>query len=631
MVRIIFVCAMAVILVSCSNPLGNKKKGDSAITEGHDPLGPGNPVIQIPSDAQSTIFAETPKDLNADGTTSNTLTVTIKAADGTGIAGKVVELNSSRGVLDTITNISATTNSSGIATFTVRSNTTGVSTLTASIPADSFTLTQTEKIYFFSSHPYVDLQGLFAQNSLPGQNNPGGTTTWVNEGTGGASLNASLSNFALDNSQSSSRWGGDGTTTVSDADTGQYRLIFDGSNDVVSLGTGLNSNSSLSYDMWVRPAALSPGRVIASNADATKKGLMLRQRWDGRGGLTLSVGESYADIIAKDNPLGYWRLGETSSPFYNSGTLTNINGTVVAGVTYGVGAALSNDGDNAAGFAKPGADNGAITVPDHNNLDGMTAISLEAWVYVTSSCGGGGINCGIISKRVNAGTNEAYILYTSAKKPILRINGNSGTQLDSTATLADNTWYHIVGVFDGSLNNTGVAPSANHRMKIYINGTLTDSRTNTASASVSATASDFAIGHLVGNNASGWSGRIDEVAVYGYALTPTQIANHYNARASHAVHSASLLTTNTWSHIGASFNGATGALNLNVNGNNSSKTYATSTMVNSTSHWTLGASNLSGTPDHFWSGAISEFRAYTSALNSSELNACFNTTSGKYP
>jgi hypothetical protein len=84
----------------------------------------------------STVVAS-PTSVQADGVSVSTVTVTLKDGTGNGVPGKVVTIASSRGATDTITTVSGTTNASGQATFTVKSSTTGTSTITATDTTDS--------------------------------------------------------------------------------------------------------------------------------------------------------------------------------------------------------------------------------------------------------------------------------------------------------------------------------------------------------------------------------------------------------------------------------------------------------------------------------------------------------------
>ena len=97
------------------------------------------------SAANSTVAAS-PTLVTADGSTTSTVTVTVKDSSGTAISGKTVTLASSRGATDTISTASGASDASGVVTFTVKSSTAGTPVFTAT--ADSVAITQTASVTF---------------------------------------------------------------------------------------------------------------------------------------------------------------------------------------------------------------------------------------------------------------------------------------------------------------------------------------------------------------------------------------------------------------------------------------------------------------------------------------------------
>lgn len=98
------------------------------------------------SAANSTVSAS-PTSVVADGTTTSTITVTVKNGDNNPLSGKDVTLAKTSGPgTPVIAPASATTDGSGIATFTVQSTTAGADVFTAT--ADSVALTQTATVTF---------------------------------------------------------------------------------------------------------------------------------------------------------------------------------------------------------------------------------------------------------------------------------------------------------------------------------------------------------------------------------------------------------------------------------------------------------------------------------------------------
>ena len=100
------------------------------------------------SAANSTVSAS-PTSVVADGSTTATITVTLKNADNNPLAGKDVTLAKTSGPgSPVIAPASATTDGSGVATFTVSSTTIGADVFAATETADNVTVAQTATVTF---------------------------------------------------------------------------------------------------------------------------------------------------------------------------------------------------------------------------------------------------------------------------------------------------------------------------------------------------------------------------------------------------------------------------------------------------------------------------------------------------
>ena len=83
------------------------------------------------------------------------------------------------------------------------------------------------------------------------------------------------------------------------------------------------------------------------------------------------------------------------------------------------------------------------------------------------------------------------------------------------APVTFNQWSHVVGTYDGAT------------AKLYINGALVAS--TTVNAPITHSANSLMIGQGPGSTNYTWNGSLDEVALYGSALSAAQILQHYNA------------------------------------------------------------------------------------------------------
>ena len=101
-----------------------------------------------PVSASVSTVGAAPTSVTADGSSTSTITVTLKDANGNPVSGKMVTLASSRGATDTISAASGSSSSSGVVTFTVTSTTVGSATFTATDSTDSRQITQRATVSF---------------------------------------------------------------------------------------------------------------------------------------------------------------------------------------------------------------------------------------------------------------------------------------------------------------------------------------------------------------------------------------------------------------------------------------------------------------------------------------------------
>ena len=88
----------------------------------------------------------------ADGTTTSTVTATIKDTNGNPLPGKTVTLAKGGGS-SAITTVSGTTDAAGVATFTVTDGAVESTTYTATDTTDSITVSQTPAAVNFTAGP----------------------------------------------------------------------------------------------------------------------------------------------------------------------------------------------------------------------------------------------------------------------------------------------------------------------------------------------------------------------------------------------------------------------------------------------------------------------------------------------
>jgi hypothetical protein len=236
------------------------------------------------------------------------------------------------------------------------------------------------------------------------------------------------------------------------------------------------------------------------------------------------LGPSYASVVLADAPLAYYRLDEPADvTIAHDSSGNGLHGTYGAQVTRGVSGLLSGDGDGAARFNGGNWSlAGVVAVPPSPLLQPSAAISIELWL---SSLANSPDFTTLIdygdSDTVNHQPPYGTIIFQGALATLLFTDqGSIGSSSFVTTTLpAPQRSYHYVQTYDGV------------SAKLYVNGVLE------AQAPNSGAISGYGLSGLgIGGAAAGTSGLIfagtlDEVALYGVALTPQQVLAHYRAGA----------------------------------------------------------------------------------------------------
>jgi hypothetical protein len=244
---------------------------------------------------------------------------------------------------------------------------------------------------------------------------------------------------------------------------------------------------------------------------------------------------SYSSVVQADNPVGYYRLGESGSAAIavdSSGAADSRQGFYSRGVVSGVPGAIKGDPDTAASFdgmtsfveiAGGTSSSGAL----HNPFTLTVSFTVEAWV----------INAGslenysrILSTRVlPPATSGGYGLGIIGSNNNVRFTTFGVKDYDSANTNipVDGNWHHIVVVLDSGNN-----------ANFYLDGVFTDFVSHTAPANRSPSNLHIGRNPVPDGNTAGtangglfefWNGSIDEVAIYNQELTDAQIAAHFAA------------------------------------------------------------------------------------------------------
>jgi len=226
-------------------------------------------------------------------------------------------------------------------------------------------------------------------------------------------------------------------------------------------------------------------------------------------------GQRYRDVVMDTpNLQSYWRMGETAGGVAFD-TKSTYDGTYVGPPTLGQPGALTVAGDVAPDFDSL---NDYMTVGDIYSYAGTANFTVETWINRNTLRETG--YRWIVGKDTTVAPRDGWhlIIEANTQRPQFArwANGTSNVAAGTTATAAG-TWYHLVGTYDGT------------SVRLYVNGVL-ESGAVASSVSMIDTTYPFRVGAIGGTGQGKFGGVIDEVAVYGRALSATEVKQHYDAR-----------------------------------------------------------------------------------------------------
>lgn len=171
-----------------------------------------------------------------------------------------------------------------------------------------------------------------------------------------------------------------------------------------------------------------------------------------------------------------------------------------------------------------GANADVLVIPDNANLDNTNGLTIFA---ITQPNTLDGAARAIVSKRVNVGNQESYmVFFLTSDKLNFDIDGN-GDRFASATTFVTNTNYLIGMVYDGTL-------AAASRVRVFVNETLDNASARTESSNtIPNYASDITIGLTNVADGRPYGGHIAELIIFRTALNVAErlvVSNYLSAK-----------------------------------------------------------------------------------------------------
>ncbi|MHC4620290.1 MAG: LamG domain-containing protein [Planctomycetota bacterium] len=206
-------------------------------------------------------------------------------------------------------------------------------------------------------------------------------------------------------------------------------------------------------------------------------------------------------------PVAWWKLDEgTGETAVNSSSPGTHDGTIIGSFSWvtgydGVHSALEFDG-------------GKVMVPDAVALRPQYEVSVSAWVHYSENQN----SARVVAK--GADNKESYYLQIDDDVATFQVRDANNKRFEAANAVWRNEWVHLGGTFDGDSNT----------LRCYVNGELVgedSEKDNVTFVNDGGTLSQDPCGLAIANrsdaNDRGFEGTIDDVRVYDYALSASEV------------------------------------------------------------------------------------------------------------
>jgi hypothetical protein len=245
----------------------------------------------------------------------------------------------------------------------------------------------------------------------------------------------------------------------------------------------------------------STGSTVASSTGA-----------GAAGGSDGGAPTSYQDEVLADQPVAYYRLGETVFQTAVDASGNGLDGVYFGAVTSTAGAIAGDAAVHVDQVCPSGDVPGGVRLMDTSllNFEGNAPFTIEAWIRPTCI---DNIHRRIVEKAELGTPKLGYSFYINDVSGLVFFRwgstGDDWVSFPGTPNL--NQWNHVVAVY------------GNGQIQIFHNGVGSDAKP--ATETLASTTAAFRVG--TGSNTNfAFAGDIDEVAIYDKALPLARILVH---------------------------------------------------------------------------------------------------------
>ncbi len=220
----------------------------------------------------------------------------------------------------------------------------------------------------------------------------------------------------------------------------------------------------------------------------------------------------------RGDPVGWWKMDECTGTTVYDSSGNAMTGTIEPGDATGsndsVGTCAGSAGemraDGASGKYNSSIEfdgtNDYINLGNQSLLRDFYQLTVSAWIYGTSLPSS---DLDVVFYKDTSG----FYLGVFDRKIRFRSSDLTSDSTTSSTTISNNQWHHIAATYDGTT------------VKLYLNGKLDGSEPATGTISENTLSSTIG---AFGSSSQFFTGKIDDVRVYKYALSSSQIQKLVN-------------------------------------------------------------------------------------------------------
>lgn len=236
----------------------------------------------------------------------------------------------------------------------------------------------------------------------------------------------------------------------------------------------------------------------------------------GRVRQAAASGSAYPTLVLQDEPAVYYQLSDTALTLTDSGP-NHLTGMYGSGIVHGA-PPLTVGSAGASTFPGGSYNAAAYTSTPMSAILQPATFTIEAWIKLNAYDASGQPQLLVSYGRPANGSRYGLLLGAANTIRYEQQNTSQQTRLYTygRTMLVPGTAYHIVVTSDGT------------NVRIYVNGALDNITLYTGSPNYGDNGGDgLYIGGAPGSNLPTFNGEIAQVSVYPYALSSSQVFNHY--------------------------------------------------------------------------------------------------------